>query len=419
MSAPSREVLVIGAGIVGVNIAALLAEAGHRVTVVDPEGVAEMTSRGNAAALAFSDILPLASPKIMWKAPRWLFDPLGPLSIRPAYLPKLAPWLTRFALASRPEKVEASAAAQAAMMELAARETFALAERAGIKEMIRHDGSLELYESEAEFEDTRSGWDRRAKAGIEFSHVRGADLADLQPGLAPRFVAGTFVPGWKTVSDPKDYALAVWRHAEKFGAMLQRKRIARLDLSGDKPAAVLDDGTRLTAERIVVAAGAWSTRLLKGTKAARIPLDTERGYNTTLPKGAFDLKRQLIFSGYGFVVTPLENALRVGGAVEFAGLDAAPNYQRSQIMLDKARAFLPGLDPAGGVQWMGFRPSLPDSLPVLSALPERDDVVLAFGNGHLGLTQSAAMGRLVAELIGGGTPSLDLAPFRADRFKRF
>lgn len=419
MSASSRDVLVIGAGIVGVNIAALLSENGHRVTVVDPEGVAEMTSRGNAAAFAFSDIMPLASPKIMWKAPRWLLDPLGPLSIRPAYLPKMLPWLARFALSSRPEKVESSAEAQARMMELAAKETFALADRAGIADMIRHDGSLELYESESEFEATLSGWARREKAGIEFRHVGGAELGELQPGLAKAFVAGTFVPGWKTVSDPYDYAKAVWRHAEKFGATLDRKRVAHLDLSGQKPSAVLADGTRLSAERVVVAAGAWSTRLLKGTSAARIPLDTERGYNTTLPKTAFDLKRQLIFSGHGFVVTPLENGLRVGGAVEFAGLDAAPNYQRSEIMLNKARRFLPGLDPSGGVQWMGFRPSLPDSLPVLSTLPERDDVLLAFGNGHLGLTQSAAMGRIITDLVSEKTPSIDLAPFSAGRFKRF
>ena len=416
MSAPSRDVIVIGAGIVGVNIAAMLSEKGHRVRVVDPEGIAEMTSRGNAAALAFSDIMPLASPKIMWKAPRWLFDPLGPLSIRPSYLPKLVPWLTRFALSSTPDRVEASIVAQSAMMDLAARETFALAERADIGDLIRHDGSLELYESESEFKATLPGWDRREKSGIEFRHVRGKDLADLQPGLASRFVAGTFVPGWKTVSDPRDYALAIWKHAERFGAKLERKKVSRLDLSGTKPVAVFEDGTEWSAERIVIAAGAWSTRLLAGTTSARIPLDTERGYNTTLPKGAFDLKRQLIFSGHGFVITPLENGVRVGGAVEFAGLDAAPNFARSKIMLDKASNFLPGLDASGGVEWMGFRPSLPDSLPVLSPLPKRNDILLAFGNGHLGLTQSAAMGRIITDLVSEKKPSIDLAPFRADRF---
>lgn len=416
MSGERKEIVVIGAGIIGVNAAALLAEAGHRVRVLDPAGIAERTSRGNAAALAFSDIMPLASPKIMWKAPRWLFDPLGPLSIRPAYLPRLAPWLLRFALASRPAAVEASIAAQSALMELAQRETLALAERAGTAAMIRHDGSLELYESEAEFAAARPGWDRREKAGIAFSHLRGAALSELQPGLSPRFVAGTFVPAWKTVSEPQLFARANWDHAERLGAQFERAGVSRLALDGVKPAAVLEDGTVIEADRIVVAAGAWSTRLLAGVTRLKIPLDTERGYNTTLPKSAFDLRRQLIFSGHGFVVTPLESAIRVGGAVEFAGLDAAPNYERARVMLRKACAFLPGLDPTGGTEWMGHRPSLPDSLPIAGPLPERGDVLLAFGNGHLGLTQAAAMGRLVTDLVDGKRSAIDIAPFRAERF---
>ena len=416
MSETTRDVVIVGAGIIGVTTAALLAEAGHRVTVVDRKGVAEETSRGNAAALAYTDILPLASPKIMWKAPRWLLDPLGPLSIRPAYLPKLAPWLWRFWRASWPAAVEASIAAQTALNRLAETEAMALYERAGLMPMVRHDGSLELYESEAEFKAAQYGWDRRAQAGIEFRHVRGSDLADLQPGLSPRFVAGTFVPGWKTVSDPYLLAHAIWRHAEKHGAKLVTTAVKSLDTHGARPAAVCADGTRIEADRIVVAAGAWSTRLLAGTTAQKIPLDTERGYNTTLPAAAFDVKRQLIFGGHGFVITPLETGLRVGGAVEFAGLDAAPNYARSEIMLNKASEFLPGLDPRGGTQWMGFRPSLPDSLPVLGPLPERPEIVLAFGNGHLGLTQSAAMGRLASDIIAGAKPALDITPFRPGRF---
>jgi Glycine/D-amino acid oxidases (deaminating) len=416
MSETTREVLVIGAGIVGVTTAALLAEAGHRVTVIDRKGVAEETSRGNAAALAYTDILPLASPKIMRKAPRWLLDPLGPLTIRPSYLPRLVPWLWRFWRASWPAAVEASIAAQTGLNRLAEAEAMALYDRAGLMPMVRHDGSLELYESEGEFEASRYGWDRRERAGIAFRHVRGSELADLQPGLSPRFVAGTFVPGWKTVSDPYLLARAVWGHAERQGARLEIADIRSLDIRGERPAAIRADGARIEADRIVVAAGAWSTRLLSGATALKIPLDTERGYNTTLPATAFDVKRQLIFGGHGFVITPLETGLRVGGAVEFGGLDATPNFARSKSMLKKAAEFLPGLDTRGGTEWMGFRPSLPDSLPVLGPLPERPEIVLAFGNGHLGLTQSAAMGRLATDIVSGARPALDLTPFRPDRF---
>jgi D-amino-acid dehydrogenase len=155
---------------------------------------------------------------------------------------------------------------------------------------------------------------------------------------------------------------------------------------------------------------------LAKTLGDRIPLETERGYNTTLPTTAFDVKRQLIFSGHGFVITPLETGLRVGGAVEFGGLDRPPNFARSKAMLEKARSFLPGLDPSGGREWMGFRPSLPDSLPVIGASRLSINVFYAFGHGHLGKTQAAATGRLIRELVLGQTASIDLAPFSPQRF---
>lgn len=409
-------IIIVGGGIVGIATAALLAEAGHAVTVIDRSGLAEETSKGNAAALAFSDIMPLASPKILLKAPKWLLDPLGPLSIRPSYLPRLAPWLWQFWKASLPARHQASITTQTALMRLAEAEMMALVDRAGIAGMVRHDGSLELYESEAEFNATAVGWQRREQAGIAFEHVRGGRLAELQPGLSHCFVAGTFVPGWKTVSEPQGFALALWAHAERLGAVFEKAEVRSLERSEQGPSVRLADGTTRQADRIVICAGAWSTRLINPVTRLRIPLDTERGYNTTLPPGAFDLRRQLIFSNHGFVVTPLATGVRVGGAVELGGLDLPPNFARSKSMLDKAANFLPGLKTTGGVEWMGFRPSMPDSLPVIGALPEDRSVLLAFGNGHLGLTQSAAMGRLIADIVGGKAPSIDIASCRPDRF---
>ncbi|MCC0014537.1 MAG: FAD-dependent oxidoreductase [Hoeflea sp.] len=412
---PSR-IIIVGGGVVGIATAALLAEAGHKVTVIDRSGLAQEASKGNAAALAFSDIMPLASPKILLKAPKWLMDPLGPLTIRPSYLPRLTPWLWQFWKASLPARYRASIETQTALMRLAEAEMMALVDRAGIAGMVRHDGSLELYESEAELNAASAGWRQREQAGIAFEHVRGERLAELQPGLSSRFVAGTFVPGWKTVSEPQAFALALWAHAERCGATFEKAEVAGLQRSATGPSVRLADGTTRDADRIVICAGAWSTRLINPVTRLRIPLDTERGYNTTLPKGAFDLKRQLIFGNHGFVMTPLETGVRVGGAVELGGLDLPPNYARSKSMLEKAATFLPGLNTAGGVEWMGFRPSLPDSLPVIGALPEDPPILLGFGNGHLGLTQAAAMGRLITDLVGHRTPSIDIAACRPDRF---
>ncbi|MER8371143.1 FAD-binding oxidoreductase [Mesorhizobium sp. M1406] len=409
------DIAIIGGGIIGICAAAALAEAGRDVTIFDRTGICEETSSGNAAAFAFSDVLPMAHKGMMRQLPKWLADPLGPLSIPPAYLPKLLPWLIRFWRAGAPGKYEASLAAQAGMMKLAEAEWMGLLDRSGTRSMLREDGSLELYESEAEFQAELPGWAARGRFGIGFRHVEGEDLAALQPGLSPRFVKGTFVPGWMTVADPKLLGKAVWAYAQTKGARFEMARIERIAADHDGAALTLADGTTRQARHLVVAAGAWS-HLLARQLGDRIPLETERGYNTTLPPSAFDVKRMLIFSGHGFVITPLETGLRVGGAVELGGIERPPNYARSKALLRKAQKFLPGLDPSGGREWMGFRPSLPDSVPVIGHASGSRSVVYAFGHGHLGLTQAAATGRLIRELVLGQTPSIDLAPFSPHRF---
>jgi len=301
------------------------------------------------------------------------------------------------------------------MMKLAEAEWLALMERSDTRSMLHEDGSLELYESEPEFQSSLSGWAARDRFGIGYRHVEGKDLADLQPGLSPRFIKGTFVPGWKTVDDPKLLGKAVWAYAETKGAKFEQANISGVAANDVEAVLELANGTRKKARQLVIAAGAWS-HLLARNLHDKIPLETERGYNTTLPKAAFDVKRQLIFSGHGFVITPLADALRVGGAVELGGIERAPNYARAKALLAKAKQFLPGLDPEGGREWMGYRPSLPDSLPVIGKAPSAPCVTYAFGHGHLGLTQAAATGRLVRDLILRQASAVDLTPFSPSRF---
>ncbi len=411
----SIDVAIIGAGIIGVSTAFKLQEAGRTAVLIDRTGIAEETSRGNAGAFAFSDVIPLATSGILGKLPRWLSDPLGPLTIRPEYLPQITPWLLRFWRAGWPDKVAASLKAQSAMMRVARAELEALVASAGFDGMIRRDGVLELYESEDELRKTARDDAAKAAEGIEFRHVRGTELAELQPGLAPRITCATFIPKWQTVSDPYDYAVAVGEAAMARGASFRRAEVAQLRPEHDGVVIQLTDGSSLRARQVVVAGGAWSKRLT-APLGDDIPLETERGYNTTLPGYSFDLKRQLVFGGHGFVATPLAGGIRIGGAVELGGLKLPPNFKRADAMLKKAATFMPGLVTTGGKQWMGFRPSLPDSLPAIGFSRASRHVVYAFGHGHLGLTQSAGTGKLVTELLTGATPSLDLTPFSPQRF---
>jgi len=411
----SEEIAIVGAGIVGLAVAFRLQRDGRRVALVERGGVAEAASFGNAGAFAFSDVLPLASPGMLRKAPKWLLDPLGPLSIPPAYLPRIAPWLVRFWRASLPDRYRASVAAQCELMRLSARGMDAMVAAAGLAGHVRSDGNLQLYESEAELAASQPGWEARAREGIAFEHVRGARLAELQPGLSPRFVAGSFTPHWQTVDDPYRFAMALFDRVMGQGARLVRGDVAEVLPAEAGVLLRLADGTTSLAAAAVIAAGAWS-RPLAARLGDRVPLETERGYNTTLPPGAFDLRRQLTFGGHGFVVTPLATGVRVGGAVELGGLKRPPNFARSAAMLKKAAAFLPGLRTEGGRQWMGFRPSLPDTLPVIGRSSASARILYAFGHGHSGLTQCAATAQLVADLLDGRPPALSLDPFRPDRF---
>lgn len=413
---PGADWVVVGAGIVGLSAAWRLRQAGHSVLVIDRSGIAAEASRGNAGACAYSDILPLASPGIIRQAPRWLLDPLGPLSLPPRYLPTIAPWLWRFWRASQPAQVAASTRAQAALMQQAAAAMPRLLQSVGAQALLHTDGNLQLYESQAEWQASLPGWQLRAEHGIAFEHLHGAAaIAHWQPGLSRALVAATFVPGWQRIDDPVALAQAVTEAFCAAGGRVRRATATALRPCADGLHLHLADGRHLPAARVLVAAGAWSHHLAQ-TLGDRLPLETERGYNTTLPPGAFDLRRQLTFGGHGFVVTPIAGGVRVGGAVELGGLKAPPNYRRADVLLAKARRFLPGLRTEGGTQWMGFRPSMPDSLPVIGPAPSDARVLYAFGHGHLGLTQSAATAELVAELAAGRTPSLALKPFSAARF---
>ncbi|MCF3932648.1 FAD-binding oxidoreductase [Acuticoccus sp. M5D2P5] len=407
----SADVAIVGAGIVGLSTAFALIQRGHRVTIIERGEIARGASYGNAGAFAFSDVMPLASPGIMKKAPRWLLDPVGPLSVRPSYLPALAPWLYRFWRASRASAAAGSLTAQAAMMRLARTEAPALLDAAGLAGHLRREGALEVYEGEASFKAALASWDARAAEGVAFHHVTGAELAAAQPGLSPRFTHGTLIPGWCTISDPYDYAVALADVVRARGGTFVTGEVKAI---GDGPVVTLD-GETIAADHVVIAAGAWSKQLT-APLGDPVPLETERGYNTTLPADAFDLKRHITFPEHGFVISRLNSGVRVGGAVELGGLRLAPNFARADAMLAKAKRFLPDLVTEGGRQWMGFRPSMPDSLPVIG--PSRRDrrILYAFGHGHLGLTQSAATARIVADMVDDMAPPLDVAPFRVARF---
>ncbi|MGB3316141.1 MAG: FAD-binding oxidoreductase [Albidovulum sp.] len=414
---PLTDLVVIGAGVIGLSIAHAAIERGMGVLIIDRTGPAAGASAGNASGFAFSGIHPLASPDTLFSAPKWLLDPLGPLSIPPRYALQIAPWMARFAKESLPGKVIASRKAQAALMLHSRTVLEPLMALTGTTDMLTKSGNIEVYETAQGFEGGLRKWELAAEYGFIGRPLVGAEaIAEVQPGLSPRITHAIATEDWWALADPKLYTLALAKALTGKGGRIETAEARALSVSPDGVTVQLADGTTLSARQAVVAAGAHSHRLT-ATLGDRIPLETERGYNTTLPPGAFDLRRHITFAEHGFVASPLSTGIRVGGAVELGGLDLPPNYARAKAMLKKAAGLMPGLKTEGGTEWMGFRPSLPDTLPAIGRATRAPNVIYAFGHGHLGLTQSAGTAGLVASLLTGTAPAIDLTPFAPNRFR--
>ncbi|EAR52444.1 oxidoreductase, FAD-binding [Oceanicola granulosus HTCC2516] len=349
------HIAIIGAGVIGITTALALAGRGHRVTVLDREGIAAGASQGNAGGFAFSEVIPLATPRIMTQAPKWLADPDGPLSIPPGYLLPIAPWLVRFWRASRPDRYRAAVTAQAALMALSRRELEALVAAQGLEGLLRRQGQLSVYRSEAAFDAAGPAREEARAAGVTLDVLRGAGaLAEVQPGLAPDFVHGTFTPDWINVVDPKAWVEALAERLRARGGAIREAEAKAVRCEGEGVVVETRAGP-VAADRAVVACGAWSLPVIEGL-GLRPPLETERGYNTTLPSGAFDLRTQVTFAEHGFVASRIGEGVRIGGAVELGGLTRPPRMARAEAMLRKARRFLPGCAPrADGSGWASAR----------------------------------------------------------------
>lgn len=410
------DLIVVGAGIVGLCCAWSAQRRGFGVTLIDRNFEGDRASHGNAGGIATGECIPLSLAGLGLKPLKWLLDPLGPLAVRVRHLPHLWPWFLALRRASQPAAYQHIAGALAALNSLALHDFEALLADIGLRNNLHQHGALMVYETQAAYASDAAEWALKRRLGVRWRAVGVDELRALEPGLAPVFAQAVMLQDWAQVGDPLHIVNTLRQRLLARGAVLLTGEAVSLSLAQpDHPAVLLADGRRCAAERVVVAAGAWSAALAQSA-GDRVLLESERGYNTTLPASAHHLRREVIFAERKFVAAPLSVGLRIGGAAEFAGLLAPPNFKRSAALLQLARRYLPGLDETGARQWMGHRPATPDSLPVIGPSGANPRLLYAFGHGHLGLTQSAATGELLGALLDGSAPRVDLAPYSISRF---
>ena len=417
------HVVVIGAGIVGVATALELLSDGHRVTLLEPgePGDEQAASYGNGAWLSPSSVVPMSMPGLWRKVPGWLADPLGPLAIRAPYLPTLLPWLWRFLRAgSTVARVEATARALRPLLQDAPERHRSLAEAAGVPELIERRGLLYIFPSRAEFTAEALAWRLRRDNGVEWLELDENELRQREPELDRRYTFGVLVEGGGHCIDPGGYVAALARHAVALGATRHPGRATGLRVAAGRLRAVATPEGDIACDRAVICAGAWS-RTLAEAAGDRVPLESERGYHATILAPEVAPRHPLMPSDGKMATTPLRDGLRVAGQVELAGLAAAPNWKRAEILRDYALRTFPALPrdlPAERIKlWMGHRPSMPDGLPVIGIASGCADIVHAFGHGHVGLASGPITGRLAADLVGGRAPVIDPAPYRPSRFR--
>ena len=406
------EIAVLGAGVVGLAIAHRLSRLGHDVTLVDPGDPGMGASWGNAGTIADYAVMPVGSPDVLRNLPSLLFDRNSPLSIRHAALPTLAPWLLRFARQSLPGATQRNATAIAALVADACPSWAELAADIGGIAILQNRGALYLYETAKAYRAAQADMAFRRSHGISVDLIDAQTTAGMEPNLPP-VAGGAFFPKAVFMDDPGRMVALLAAAARKAGAEVIRARADRIDRQIDG-VMIHGPGLRLHARRVVIAAGAHS-RALARSAGDVVPLDTERGYHLEWDMKAPLLSRPTCPTSRGFYLCPMSGRLRVAGTVELGGLTAPPSPHRLARLEAGARAIFPDLGtPARN--WMGFRPSMPDSLPVIGPGRAGGEVLHAYGHGHIGLTLAPITARLIAALIRGKTPELPLAPYAATRF---
>jgi glycine/D-amino acid oxidase-like deaminating enzyme len=415
----ARRVGVIGAGMVGVCAASWLQRDGHSVFIVEAGEPGYGASFGNAGALNASSVTPMSTPGVIWNAPRWLFDPLGPLSLRWSYLPAIAPWLIRFIRAGTPEKVHAQARALRPLVGATLEALTPLVRDAHAEDLVHRLGHLYVYRSAQGLERDRLAWQLRRENGVEIDEFDADELRQLEPTLSRDYVRGILVRENGHTSNPLGLVQRLLDHFLRLGGELNHARALGFRLDGSRLAAIRTDRGELAADAAIVCAGAWS-KPLAAALGDPIPLETERGYHLMIRDPEVMPRIPTADADGKFVATPMDTGLRFAGTVELAGLAAPPDWRRARILLEQGRKMLPGLaadHPEERLSvWMGHRPSLPDSLPALGPSRATPDVVYAFGHGHVGMTSAPMTGKVVADLVAGRPPSIDITPFSPSRF---
>ncbi|MCR8546723.1 FAD-dependent oxidoreductase [Salipiger sp. P9] len=411
----TKTVAVIGAGIVGVSTAIWLQRDGHKVILIDKAGPGEGTSHGNGGVLASCSVVPVPGPGLWLKAPKMLLDPNQPLFMKWSYLPKIAPWLMKFMSHANAAAVHKRAAASTQIIGDSYNDHVALASGTGAEKWLHPDDYVFLYNSRADYEADAFGFSVRKENGFEWELLEDQAFRDYDPIFSPEITCAARFPGHGRISDPGRYVKDLAAFAEAQGARLIMGEVTDIAREQGAVTGVRVGGETIACDAAVLTTGVWSGPLAEKL-GVKPPLESERGYHLELYEPSVMPRAPVMIASGKFVATPMDGRLRLAGIVELGGLDLPPSRAPFALLERQIRAAIPGLSWKKTVEWMGHRPSMADSLPIIGESTVVRGAFMGFGHDHVGLTGGPKTGLLLSQLISGRTPNINLAPYAPDRF---
>lgn len=418
MKNQGQTVAVIGAGIIGINCAIALQNKGFNVTLIDKASPGEQCSKGNAGHFATEQVFPLAEFSVLWQLPKMLLNPLGPVAISPTYFPKAIPWFFRFIFNMFASKRVKNTLALKQINELAITAYQELLNESDGQHLLVKKGSLLVFENTS-LEKIKKIQQLYQTQNVKLELLDQTKLRELEPNLSRTIQYALFFTDVAHTICPFTLSKHLASYAQAIGVNYQQGSVNNLAQQSDTVVIDIED-KRQSFDHLVIATGAWSEKLANEL-GYKLPIEGERGYSLDLPSSTIDiLSRPVASAERRFIMTPMNHGLRLAGTVEFAGLHAPANYQRATMLHANAQHIVDNLPTAEEVShqgWLGLRPSLPDSLPVIGQSPHHKNIVFAVGHQHLGLTLGAITGKLVAQVINQEQPTIDLTPYSISRFQ--
>ena len=410
-----EKITVIGAGMVGTCCALHLQNEGLEVTLVDRDLPGDAASFGNLACFGIASCVPPGMPGILKKVPGMLFNSESPLKLRWSHTPRALPWFMKYISNTKIERVEEIAKARQSLLNKVHETLEPLVAEAGAEKLMNRSGLLFTFESEDAFRGSEYAFDIRRRNGVKMDLLDGNEARQFEPSLTKNIVRAIRIPDLVHTYNPGDLVKSLARLFEARGGVLSRSEVRGFETGPDGVKAMITDQGRVPVEAVVIAAGVWSQKLAKELGTS-VPLEAERGYHTMFHDSDTKVNSSILSVDRYVSVTPMDYGVRVGGVAEFAPPDAPAEWRYADMVRRQGEALVPGLSGKKITKWMGSRPSFPDSKAAIGQAPKHKNAYFAFGHDHLGLTMGSITGKLISELVANKTPSVNLEPFRPDRF---